>query len=91
MINEAASDYEIAAYGGIAEPTLQGVRSSSCIKAQPNADATQMERASSLVQRRYDNLNSGTKVNRKLSFLSMPNEEIVARASRLWGFFGNFA
>jgi hypothetical protein len=44
---------KVVAFGGIAAPSLS-VRASDRIRAQPNADATQMERAMQNVTLRYD-------------------------------------
>jgi hypothetical protein len=57
-IMEAAcipSQADVIAYGGILESNGAGQRSSGRLQAQPNVDATQMERAMALAQRR-DNM-----------------------------------
>ncbi|KAK1613558.1 hypothetical protein QYE76_019075 [Lolium multiflorum] len=45
---------EVISFGGISRGSDMGIRSSDRIRAQPNADATQMERAMDLAQRRDD-------------------------------------
>jgi hypothetical protein len=48
---------------------------------QPNGDATQMERATQLAEKRFHALSPGTKP--KLSFSKFPDHEIAARATTL--------
>jgi hypothetical protein len=36
---------EVVAFGGIEDASAHGIRSSECIRAQPNADLSQLERA----------------------------------------------
>nr|XP_051221923.1 uncharacterized protein LOC127340189 [Lolium perenne] len=43
---------QLIAFGGISEPAFNGIRSSDRIRAQPNADVSQMERAIQLAQQR---------------------------------------
>jgi hypothetical protein len=52
---------QLVAFGGIAEPSSNGVRTSVRIRAQPNADMPQMERAVHLAQRRDEQPITGTK------------------------------
>jgi hypothetical protein len=59
------------------------VRSSERIRAQPNADDTQMERAQKILHDRESCTERGTSFMSKFSFVSFPNDEVVARASRL--------
>lgn len=54
------SKQKVIDYGGIPEATVLGVRTSERIKAQPNADATQLERAQQNAQAREDILYSGS-------------------------------
>ena len=56
-----------------------GLRSSDRLRAKPDADLPQLERAMGLVERRALSFLTGT----NLSFVSIPNDVIVARASRL--------
>jgi hypothetical protein len=61
---------EVIDYGGIKEPSMMTPRSSERIRAQANADATQLERAVALAQKRDDAYISGTceKLKSRLSF-----------------------
>ena len=72
---------EVIAYGGIADPAETGLRSSARLRAQPNGDASTMERATSLADRRDSMLDAGTGTKRKLSFVNLPNAVIISRAS----------
>jgi hypothetical protein len=74
---------DIIAFGGVAEDTMAGLRSSDRLRAQPFADATQMERAMMIAQRRDDLLSQGTNLNKNFSLLSFSQEEIVQKASRI--------
>lgn len=56
---------------------------SNRIRAQSNADDTQLDRATLLAQRRTDIYSPGMKVNRKLSFLAVLDEIIAATAHKL--------
>jgi hypothetical protein len=60
-------------------------RSRDRVHAQDNADATQMERAVALAQKKNGHASAGTHHNlkSKVSFLSLSNNQIVARASKL--------
>jgi hypothetical protein len=75
--------FEVIAYGGIFAKAALGVRSSERIRAQPNADATQLERAKQVALAWDSPLVSGTKSITKFSIASIPNDVVVARASRL--------
>ena len=57
------------------------MRSSDRIRAQPNADATQLERASILAQRR--DLMQGTNLNPLFSILSFSDNDLIAKAAKL--------
>ena len=72
---------DIIAYGGIADPRMLGIRSSDRLKAQPHADATQLEKARLLAEHRDNLWAQGTAPLR--SFLDLPNEVILSRASKL--------
>nr|XP_051199363.1 uncharacterized protein LOC127312853 [Lolium perenne] len=50
---------EVISFGGISRGSDMGLRSSDRIRRQPNADATQMERAMDLAQRRDDTSGQG--------------------------------
>jgi hypothetical protein len=77
------SKKDVIAFGGISEEAVFGVRTSERIKAQPNADVTQLERAQQNAQARDDILYSGTNISSKFTIASIPNEVVVARASKL--------
>jgi hypothetical protein len=72
---------DVAAFGGIAPPPLS-VRASDRIRAQPNADATQMERAMQNVNLRHD-LTSPGNGKPKPSLASLSDDDILVKASRL--------
>jgi hypothetical protein len=74
---------EVISFGGISRCSDMGMRSSDRIRRQPNADATQMERAMDLAQRRDDTSGQGKNLNCKLSFASFSDDEIIAKASML--------
>jgi hypothetical protein len=74
---------EVISFGGISRCSDMGMRSSDHIRRQPNADATQMERAMDLAQRRDDTSGQGKNLNCKLSFASFSDDEIIAKASML--------
>ncbi|KAM0861144.1 hypothetical protein ACQ4PT_046077 [Festuca glaucescens] len=74
---------EVIAFGGIPESAVLGVGTSERIKAQPNADATQLERAQSHAQARDDILYSGNKISSQITIAAIPNDVVVARASKL--------
>jgi hypothetical protein len=76
---------ELIAFGGISEPAFNGIRSSDRIRAQPNADVSQMERAIQLAQQRD---NQGKASVSKHSFTSLSNDEILSRANKLGVSFG---
>ncbi|XP_071675626.1 uncharacterized protein [Lolium perenne] len=50
--HKGAEKNKIVDFGGIEETTMQSVRSSGRLRAQPNYDATQMERARMILQKR---------------------------------------
>ncbi|XP_051186664.1 uncharacterized protein [Lolium perenne] len=58
-VSKTYSIEEVIAYGGIRSQEAKGVRSSGRLRAQPNADATQLEKAMMLAQRRNENFAQG--------------------------------
>jgi hypothetical protein len=74
------SNARLIEFGGI--PEFAG-RSSERIRAQPNADATQMERAIMIAQRRNDFMQQGTSSCPPISILNFSTEEIISRADRM--------
>jgi hypothetical protein len=77
------SKEEVIKYGGISENVAKGMRSSDRIWAQPNAHATQMERAqerAALMD--FGNL-KGTNLIPHFTLASIPNDVVIARASKL--------
>jgi hypothetical protein len=72
---------DVIAFGGIREENASPIRSSMRVRMQPNSDATQLERATQLVEKRFHTLSPGTKTN--LSFSKFTDIEIVARATTL--------
>jgi hypothetical protein len=73
--------HDVTSFGGIAPPALS-IRASDRIRAQPNADATQMERVMQNISQRHDLTSSGND-NHKSSLSSLSDEDILAKASRL--------
>jgi hypothetical protein len=78
-----ASLEDIVAYGGIPDPAGSGLRSSLRIKAQPNADMPQLERAMHLTERRQSSATPGISCVKKLSFADLPDDDVASRADRL--------
>jgi hypothetical protein len=74
---------DVIAYGGISEESQLGIRSSSRIRAQPNADATQMDRAQQQASVRDPAFYSGTKHLNKFTLASFSNSEVINRAATL--------
>lgn len=74
---------EVIAFGGIPRATQTEVRSSTRIRAQHNADETQLARAMQQAQSRDDATVSGTKPVSNLSFVNMQSSEILGKASRI--------
>jgi hypothetical protein len=72
---------DIIAFGGLSEAMTSPIRSSQRVKMQPNGDATQMERATQLAEKRFHATSPGTKP--KLSFSKFSDHEIAARANTL--------
>ncbi|KAK1626125.1 hypothetical protein QYE76_000440 [Lolium multiflorum] len=80
---------QLVAFGGIAEPSSNGVRTSGRIRAQPNADMPQLERAVHLAQRRNEHLLTGTSNTANPSIIHMSSDQIVSRANKLGISLGN--
>jgi hypothetical protein len=80
---------QLVAFGGIAEPASNGVRSSGRIRAQPNADLPQLERAVHLAQRQKEQLLTGTSNTSNPSIIHMSSDQIVSRANKLGISLGN--
>jgi hypothetical protein len=72
---------DVIAFGGISEKMVSPIRSSQRVRMQPNGDATQMERATQLAEKRLHAISPGTKP--KLSFSKFSEHEISARANTL--------
>jgi hypothetical protein len=72
---------DVIAFGGISEKIASPVRSSQRVRMQHNGDATQMERATQLAERRIHAITPGTKSN--LSFSKFLDLEIETRATTL--------
>ncbi|XP_051214965.1 uncharacterized protein [Lolium perenne] len=58
-VSPALFSDEVIAYGGIKSQEAKGIRSSGRLRAQPNADATQLEKAMLLAQRRNESFAQG--------------------------------
>lgn len=80
MISSTPSREETIAFGGIPEVIVAGIRSSERIRAQPNADAPQMERA---MERAHSRNMSGAAITPKFSFRNISDNSVIARASKL--------
>jgi hypothetical protein len=72
---------DVIAFGGIGEEMTSPICSSQRVRMQPNGDATQMERATQLAEKRFHVLSPGTKP--KLAFSKFSDHEIAARATTL--------
>jgi hypothetical protein len=73
----------VISFGGISEGSQRGVRSSNRIRDQPNADATQMERAQQQASARDPSSFSGKKHLNKFTLASFSNDVVVRRAAAL--------
>jgi hypothetical protein len=80
-VSKTHSIEEVIAYGGIRSQVAKGVRSSGRLRAQPNADATQLEKAMMLAQRRNENFAQGT--SQPHSLLNFTDEQIIHNAAVL--------
>jgi hypothetical protein len=74
---------DVVAFGGIVDYRQMGVRSSDRLRSQPFADATQMERAMWLAQRRDVPSYQGTATTRPHSILNFSAIDISSRASSM--------
>jgi hypothetical protein len=72
---------EVIAFGGISERMASPIHSSQRVRMQHNGDATQMERATQLAEKRLHAFSPSTKS--KLSFSKLSDHEIAARAATL--------
>lgn len=73
---------DVIEYGGIPEAAAL-VRSSDCVRGQPNADTTAMERAQQLALARDVDFGSGNSRAHHFSIASIPNEVVIDRADKL--------
>ena len=74
---------DVIAFGGIKSDDSKGVRSSGRLQTQPNADATQLERAMSVAQKKNDSFGQGMTHPQPLSILSFSDSQIIHNASLL--------
>jgi hypothetical protein len=74
---------EVVAFGGINYGSEMGLRSSDRLRAQPNSDATQMERAMMISQKLDEPQKFGTPKPSRLSFMSFTNKQTVDTAARI--------
>jgi hypothetical protein len=79
---------DVIAFGGIPCVNNSGVRTSSRIREQNDADDTQLARAMKNTEQRFASA-SGKKSDPPLSFISIPTADIIDRASRLGVSLGN--
>uniref|UniRef100_A0ACD5Y7J2 Uncharacterized protein n=1 Tax=Avena sativa TaxID=4498 RepID=A0ACD5Y7J2_AVESA len=79
---------EVVAFGGI-PAAHKDIRSSDRIRAQPNADATQLERAQLRAMNRDPSSCAGTKSCHKFTLSNLSNDEVIAKAFRLGFFLGS--
>jgi hypothetical protein len=78
---KAFSTEEVIAFGGIKSQEARGVRSSGRLRAQPNTDATQLQKAMMLAQRRNENLAQG--ISQPHSLLNFTDADIIHNATVL--------
>jgi hypothetical protein len=74
------SQAEVAAFGGV---NVAGIRSSERIRSQPNAEASQMERAQKIAMQRDQAMDPGNNRFSRFTVASFSNESILAKASKL--------
>jgi hypothetical protein len=74
---------ELIAFGGIPEPSAANIRSSERLRAQPDHDATQMERAQLRAATKNSPAVKGNKIAHSLSIASLTNDVIIERANCL--------
>jgi hypothetical protein len=77
------SNDHIVDFGGIKEDALRGVRSSGQLRAQPNYDATQLERATMVVQKRDAMPVIGKPLTQPTILSSFSDGQILERATSL--------
>jgi hypothetical protein len=80
---------EVINFGEIQPSSAMGMRSSDRLRAQPNADATQMERAMMIAQKRDDFQTQGTQTATTFSFSKFSDEQIIDRAKAIGVSMGN--
>jgi hypothetical protein len=76
------STEEVIAFGGIPQPTA-GVRSSTRLGGQPDADMPQLEKAMKNAQSRDESFTTGQLAIPMYSIVNIPDSEIVKRANRI--------
>jgi hypothetical protein len=74
---------QVISFGGINESAAVRSSARGRLRAQPNADATQLERAMMIAQRRDDIQMPGTRAPNALSILAFSDDQIVQKASTL--------
>jgi hypothetical protein len=74
---------QVIAFGGIQEEKMRGVRSSGRLRAQPNFDVTQLERAMTLAEKRAEMLVIGTSASKPNSFIDFSDNHIIDSAISL--------
>jgi hypothetical protein len=79
--SKSFSHEEVTAFGGIKSQEANGIRSSGRLRAQPNADATQLQKAMLLAQRRNESFSQGT--SQSHSLLNFPDTQIIHNATTL--------
>jgi hypothetical protein len=80
---------EVVAFGGIEDASARGIRSSERIRAQPNADLSQLERAQQQASARDPSHYSGTKISPHFTIASFSDEVILSRANKVGVSLGN--
>jgi hypothetical protein len=80
-VSKTFSTEEVIAFGSIKSQEAKGVRSSGRLRAQPNADATQLEKSMMLAQRRNESYAQGT--SQPHSLLNFTDERIIHNATIL--------
>jgi hypothetical protein len=76
------STEEVIVFGGIPKPSA-GLRSSTRLGGQPNADIPLMEKAMKNAQLQADSLNTSKSTTSKYSIINIPDVDIAKRADRL--------
>jgi hypothetical protein len=77
------SNDQIVDFGGIKEEMVRGVRSSGRLRAQPNYDATQLERATMLAQKRDATPVIGKSMTQPITLSSFSDDQILEHATSL--------